>query len=340
MNVMAIVKRIFRQFIRDKRSIALMLLAPLLILTLTWLVLGQEQYEPHIAVIDMPQPFVASLEKQNTQVEVMTTEEAWEELKHSSIDAVIESEDGAARVTLEGSDPSINRAVQAQLQQAAAEITQDKSMLSYETQSLYGEKDMNLFDHVGPVLIGFFVFFFVFIVGGISFLREKSQGTLDRLFAMPLKKWEIVTGYVVGFGAFTIIQSLVIVMFGVYVLGIPMEGSIFNVVLLTFLLALSALTLGILMSAFAKNEFQMMQFIPLIIVPQAFFSGLFSLESAADWIQSIEKIMPIAYGADALQDIMIRGKGWEAIQIEIFIVIGFSILFFILNLVTLRAYRK
>ena len=75
---------------------------------------------------------------------------------------------------------------------------------------LHGSSDMGQFDYFGPVLVGFFVFFFVFLIAGVSFLRERTTGTLERLLARPLRKWEIVMGYVLGFGIFTMIQSTII----------------------------------------------------------------------------------------------------------------------------------
>ncbi|MNN32962.1 ABC-2 family transporter protein [compost metagenome] len=84
----------------------------------------------------------------------------------------------------------------------------------------------------------------------------------------------------------------------------------------------------------------MIQFIPLIIVPQLFLSGLFPMDTLPEWLQKFKIIMPLTYGTEALSDIMIRGKGWEAISINVFILIGFTVLFMLLNIVALRKHRK
>ncbi len=177
---------------------------------------------------------------------------------------------------------------------------------------LHGSSDMGTFDYFGPVLLGFFVFFFVFLIAGVSFLRERTTGTLERLLASPLRKWEIVMGYVVGFGIFTMIQSTIIAAYAIYVLGMMMEGAFGYVLLITLLLALTALTLGILLSSFANNELQMMQFIPIIVIPQIFFSGLFNLDTISKWLSWVGPFTPLYYAADALRDIMVRGYGWGA----------------------------
>lgn len=106
------------------------------------------------------------------------------------------------------------------------------------------------------------------------------------------------------------------------------------------LLSLTALTLGLLLSSFAKNELQMIQFIPLVIVPAVFFSGIFNLESMPDVISWIGMISPLYYAAEAMQDVMIRGYGLSQVYVEILVLIGFSALFMALNILSLKKYRK
>ena len=338
MRVRAIVLRIFRQFRRDKRSLALMFIAPLFVLTLMWLVFNGDQYEPKIAVVDAPDQLVSVLKQQDAEILTLDKKDAWGRLDEGSIDALINMEDHQPSIVIEGSDSTANRAVQMTLQNALKSMVPQQ--IHPEFTYLHGGLDLGMFDYTGPVLIGFFVFFFVFILGGVSFLRERTQGTLERLLSTPLKRWEIVTGYLIGFGLFTIIQSLLIAWYSIEVLGMWMEGSFGYVMLITFLLAITALTLATLLSAFANNEFQMVQFIPIVIVPQVFFSGMFNLDTMAPWLRAIGKVMPLTYGADALQDIMIRGKGIEAFWGDILILVGFALVFFILNILALKKHRK
>src|SRR5690606_12782270 len=103
------------------------------------------------------------------------------------------------------------------------------------------------------------------------------------------------------------------------------------VLLVTFMLSLVALTIGILISTFANNEFQVIQFIPLIVVPQVLFSGLFNLDSMSFWIRGISKVMPLKYGANALRNIMIRGAGWNVIWVDLLVLGAFSLFFISLN---------
>lgn len=336
MKIAAIITRIVQQFLRDKRTLALLFLAPLLILVLTWVVLDQEAADYSVATIDVPSQLVEQIE--SDPIEIIDTDTPYEALADGEVQAVLVMEDQQLEIIIDNSQPNTEQALFMQLQRTLS--ISENSAIQLDVEHYYKAEVETTFDYVGPVLIGYFAFFFVFLVGGISFLREKSQGTMERLFATPIRSWEIISGYLAGFGVFAIIQSIVVIIFSVYVLSVPMQGSILLVIFITLMLALTALTLGMLLSTFAKNEFQMMQFIPIVIVPQAFFSGLFSLDSAPAWVEGIGRIMPIKYGASALTDVMIKGNGLGEVSLDLLILLSFSSLFFILNLVTLIAYRK
>ena len=136
------------------------------------------------------------------------------------------------------------------------------------------------------------------------------------------------------------IQATIIASYAIYVLGMMMEGAFIYVLVITLLLSLTALTLGVLLSAFANNELQMIQFIPLVIVPQIFFSGLFNLETISDYVSWIGPLTPLYYGAEALRNVMIRGYGWGEISFDLLMLAGFSLLFMILNILALKKYRS
>jgi ABC-2 type transport system permease protein len=189
-------------------------------------------------------------------------------------------------------------------------------------------------------LVGFFVFFFVFLISGIGLLRERMTGTLERLLSTPIRRWEIVLGYLIGYGLFAIIQTIIVVVYSVTVLDMVLVGSVWHVLLVNVLIALVALSLGILLSSFAASEFQMIQFIPLVIVPQVFFTGIIPIAGMPEWLQMISKIMPISYGADALKSIMYKGMDLSEILTDLVVLIGFAVVLIALNIVALKKYRK
>jgi len=178
------------------------------------------------------------------------------------------------------------------------------------------------------------------MLAGVAFLRERTTGTLERLLATPIRRQEIVAGYLLGFGVFTLLQAALIAWYSIGVLGLYMTGSIWLVLLVNLLLTLTALTLGTLLSTFASSEFQIIQFIPIVIVPQVFFSGLFNMESMDPWLQKLSYIMPLFYGADAMRGIMIRGESFGDIQLDIYVLIGFSAAFALLNILALKKQRS
>ncbi|MBJ7965935.1 ABC transporter permease [Bacillus cereus] len=339
MRVTGVIIRIIRQFFRDKRSLAMMFGAPMLLLWLLSLVFTQKDYIPQIAVVDMPAQIVKMMKNQEASIYEYSKEKAISELEKQKVDAVFRIENGKMKLLLEGSDSSKNRAVLQVLQESTEK--NDVSIMKPEVNYLHGSKDFTMFDGLGPVLIGFFTFFFVFILSGVSFVRERLSGTLERLLSTPVRRWEIVAGYIIGFGIFAFIQSIIIVSFSVYILDLYVAGSIIWLTLLiTCMLSLTALTLGTFLSAYANNEFQMIQFIPLVIVPQIFFSGLFPLESMNKWLQMLGKVFPLTYGADAMRQVMIRNQGFTEIALDLTVLLLFSILFAVGNVFALKKHRK
>lgn len=337
MRVLAVMIRILRQLRHDKRTIGLMIMAPMFVLTLMAFVFGGSDYHPKIGIVNAPLNFVNKLEDNDAKVFRYTENNADEALKLSQVDAIINFESGVPHITLEGSDPNKSKAVIMLTQNALQQFTPTvKPDISY----LYGYENMSSFDNFGPILIGFFVFFFVFLISGVSFLSERTSGTLERLLATPLRRWELVVGYVLGFGVFTIIQSALIAWYSINVLNIMMIGSFALVLLITILTAMAALTIGTFISAYANNELQMIQFIPIIVVPQVFFSGLFDLSTMATWLQYIGRVMPLWYIADALRNIMIRGKGWSEIAIDVYVLIAICLFFMAANILALKKYRR
>jgi len=338
MRIRALAIRIINQFLRDKRTLALLFLAPLLILTLMKLVFDGQAVSPAIGMVNMPAAFTEKFEQLDAKITIYDESAAAQAaLQAGKLDGILEVSSGMPELTLEGSDPSINRAVilliQSVMQQGGNNATPSVSYL-------HGGPDMAAFDSFGPVLIGFFSFFFVFLLAGVSFLRERTSGTLERLLATPIRRSEIVVGYLAGFGIFTLLQACLIAWYSVQVLGMYMEGSILYMLVINLLLSLTALTLGTLLSSFASSEFQIIQFIPIVIVPQVFFSGLFNLDAMNPWLQKLSYLMPLFYGADAMQGIMIRGESWSDFQMNVYVLVGFSLFFAVMNIFALKKHRR
>ncbi|KAB7704688.1 ABC transporter permease subunit [Bacillus aerolatus] len=341
MRITALIIRILRQIVRDKRTMGLLIFAPILVLTMLHLVFNGNDYTPKIGFVHIPESIVDQIDISDEKItEYKNEKEAKEDLSSQEIDGYVVFHNQSPSIFLEGSDPTVNGAAIKWIQTVLKPLQGNEPSLEPKVDFLHGSAGMGQFDYFGPVLLGFFVFFFVFLIAGVSFLRERTTGTLERLLSTPLRKWEIVTGYVLGFGIFTMIQATIIAAYAIYVLDMLMEGAFLYVLLIILLLSFTALTLGILLSSFANNELQMIQFIPIVVVPQIFFSGLFNLETISEWLRWIGPFTPLYYAADALRDIMVRGYGWDEIYRDVFVLLGFSILFMIVNILALRKYRE
>lgn len=354
--------------LRDKRALALMMVAPLLILTLLHYLFTSSTAHPRVGVVNAEAAITEQLKDKDIIVKQYDQlENTKKVILNDDLDGVLEFNNGKINLTLKNDDPSATKALQMKIQQALAAVNAQKQSanLSHFIQTmqtklqggppvkmdvvkapkidsnyLYGSKDTSFFDKLGSILVGFFVFFFVFLISGIALLRERTVGTLERLMATPIQRRDIVFGYLLGYGIFAVIQTIIVVFYAVKVLDIMLIGSIWNVIIINLLLALVALSLGILLSAFANSEFQMMQFIPIVIIPQVFFAGILPIDGMADWLQVVAKCMPLYYGGNALQDVMYKGLGLADISGNLFVLVGFALLFILLNVFALKKYRK
>ncbi|MDP6511543.1 MAG: ABC transporter permease, partial [Dehalococcoidia bacterium] len=136
---------------------------------------------------------------------------------------------------------------------------------------------------------------------------------------------------------FAAVQSLLVVLFLVLVLQISYQGVLWHIFLLVLVLATTSLNMGIFFSTFARNEFQVMQFIPLVIVPQLFLGGvLVPVEQMPGYLQAVSRVLPLTYAIRGLRDIMVRGEGLEGVVTELGILAGFAIMMMALAAATVR----
>jgi ABC-2 type transport system permease protein len=173
----------------------------------------------------------------------------------------------------------------------------------------YGDEDLDIIDFFLPVFPPFFVFFFTFILSAISFQRERVTGTLERLMMSPIHFADIVIGYVMGFFIFASVQASIILGFVLYLIDIPFTAEqVFVLVIITFCLLLVGLTLGLLASYLAKNEFQAIQFIPVVILPQIFLADMiWSIEDFPKVFQVFSVILPLTHANQAMRDVLLKG---------------------------------
>jgi ABC-2 type transport system permease protein len=194
-----------------------------------------------------------------------------------------------------------------------------------------------LFDYLAPAGLAVVVLFFVFILTGVSFLRERLQGTLERLMASPATRADLVVGYLLGFFLFAALQLVVLLLFTIWVLGMKYRGSLGEVLAFQLLVALGSLNLGILASTWARNEFQVVQFIPLFILPQFLLGGLlWPVEQMPWYLQDLSRIMPLRYAIEGLRGIMLEGNGFSGVLPQLGFLGGFALVMLFLAGLSLR----
>ncbi|GEO70359.1 ABC transporter permease [Levilactobacillus acidifarinae] len=394
MRTIAIVKRVLREMLRDKRTLALMFIAPLFILSLMYFLFQNNSTSvAKIGVSNVNTSLVKALKNKHTDLAAYGDHaNAKTTIRQHNLAAFIHEQDGKLTVTYSNSQPSDTALVKQALQGGVTKLkvqalvaatktqkqvlqqqakvlktvmaqqqklqaaqgttrgqtattgttTKPKTVPNYTVTShyLYGNSDSTFFDTFLPVLLGFFVFFFVFLISGISLLNERTTGTLTRLLATPVRRGEIITGYLIGYGLFAVIQTIITVTFALTVFNVHMLGSVWLILLINFLLAMVALSMGIFISTFANSEFQMVQFIPLLIVPQVFFSGIITISTMPDWLQWLAHIFPLYYGGDALMNVATRGFSLSAVSGDLWILLFFAVAFTTLNVIGLKRYRR
>jgi len=359
MRTIAIAKKVIKELLRDKRTLAMMFVAPVFIMWLMNLMFSASTtVNVKLATQDLPTGLVTKMDELD-HVDVETyqdLDQAKKALADEKVDAVISYKDGeyqvdyantdASKTTMtrqvlrtsivnEGTDQLLSR-----VKQALPQLKLDAKAPEIKESYQYGDKNTGFFARMIPILIGFVVFFFVFLISGMALLKERTSGTLDRLLATPVKRSEIVYGYMLSYGIIAIFQTAVVVLAAIWLLDVEVVGNILNVIIVNVVLALVALAFGILLSTLAKSEFQMMQFIPLVIMPQLFFSGIIPLSSMGEWAPTVGKFLPLTYSGDAISQIILYGHNLGDILSNLGVLMIFLIILTILNIVGLRRYRK
>ena len=308
--------RVVQQMLADRRTLALMVVVPVILLSFLSILIRSEKSTRALAVVNQDEglalagnPFslgdrliqvLNSFDEFETQV--LSADAAQEQLNNGDVEAVItlppdftrqvaQSRHLGLAVEFEGSNPMLAEGLSTMLERVALQAANAVAALGGSPQTSavdtagaelttsidatyrYGGPEYDTLDYMAPALVGFFVFFFTFLLTCIAFLRERVAGTLERLQATPIRAPEIIIGYMIGFLVFGLLQGAVTLLFTVFVIDIHYAGNLLNIFLVEALLVAVSVNLGIMLSTFAQNEFQVMQFIPLVVVSQGLLGG-------------------------------------------------------------------
>lgn len=194
-----------------------------------------------------------------------------------------------------------------------------------------------VFQHLGAPLLGLFPFISMFVVTSVTMQRERTSGTLERLMSLPIAKVDLLLGYAIAFALAALVQAAAVSALAFGALGLHVGGPRPAVVALAVCNANLGMALGLFASAFARTEFQAVQFLPAVVFPQLLLCGLFvDRVDMARWLRAISDVLPLTYAYDALARVSHDGPygGWFAADVAV--AVGGALLALVLGAATLR----
>jgi ABC-2 type transport system permease protein len=346
-RTLVLARRVIQQMLGDRRTLALIIVVPVLLFTFLGILIRAKPGTLTMGIVNHDQGMslggaTVNLGDRLTSVlqgigefdvRSMTDEEARHVLDKGNVEAAITVSPGftaqvvqthklALKVEFEGSNPMIAERMRTLFERVALQAANSLALVgtpaatgapsdfqtTLDATYLHGGPQYDTLDFMAPALIGFFVFFFVFLLTCIAFLRERVAGTLERLQATPIRSHEIITGYMLGFLVFGLLQGVITLLYTVFVLRIHYAGNLLTIFLVEALLVALSVNLGIFFSTFAQNEFQVLQFIPLVVVSQGLLGGVvWQIQDMPHWLQPIARVMPLTYANRALRNVMLKG---------------------------------
>lgn len=385
-RILAIARRIAQGFRRDERTLALMFVVPLVVTALLgWVLRDTKDTTVGVWVVNeagaIGDPFVDAFNQATIGAPdgvdfvgtAETREAATNAIRQDNGDMAIVIPatlpvdiQAGTRPTLtivtRGTEPGAEAQqfgmLQGVMASVAAELVPPGApaplIPQIEHETVYLSPEADQVDVLAPVFLGFFGYFFVFLLTGVSFLRERIGGTLERLLSTPVTRGEIVLGYSLGFGTFATIQVVALTLFilnSIDVpaigplpafsigLGVDSAGSPFLAFAIALLLSIGAVNLGIFLSTFARTELQVIQFIPLVIVPQGLLGGiLFPTAQLPDILNTIAHALPLTYAVEGLREVMLKGADLSStiVQTDLLVLGGIALFFAALASATIK----
>ena len=362
----ALALRIVRGFRRDRRSLALLVVVPLVVMALIGYLVGDEREPLRVGVVTPTidpgggaapaLAFVEALRHEGTLAVVEVDEASGRtQVTDGDLDGLLITASGPPGpdptlppvvVVVRGEDVQVEGpVVQAAARAAAAARGQQVSPgdvpgLNVERIALPGGDRPSTISFAAPALITVFAFLFTFMLTSVAFLRERSSGTLERLLASPILRGEILTGYLLGFLPFAALQATLVLGYAIVILDARNAGSMWLVVVVLLLLVVGVVHLGIALSFFARNELQVVQFIPLVLLPQIFLGGLWwPVQSLWEPLRWVSVLFPIPHAVRALRRVMLGGAAADQITGDLVSLTLFAGAMVVLGLLALRRRR-
>ncbi len=370
---LSVARRIFLGLRHDPRTVALILLGPIVAMFVFGLAFSGDVRHVRVGVVDldagMELPFIGTMSLSERIVDNLDPAviEAVEVEREAIAESMVRDGELAALVVFpEGFTENVHRALDGSASGASARIRirldrtvfnvaaavtrsfMDAVMttvresgrelpVSVDTDDpIYG-RGASFMDFFVPGVMGFAGFMLTALLTILSFVAEKRGGTLDRLLATPLSEGELVAGYAAAFGLIGVVQALLLLGVAVAAFNVMIVGTVALAFFIIALLCVVSLSLGILLSTLAESELQAIQMIPLIVLPSFLLAGIFwPVEAIPPYLRPLSYLIPPYWAIDACRSIMIRGWGIEKIYPHALVLAAFAAVFLRLAVLTLR----
>lgn len=377
-RVLAVTRKNLRSLKHDRRTIGFLVLMPLLMITIFGYTFGGNVKNIEVYIVNLDQApanqsisaaIIADLETRDTLdiVRIYGPSDSGvdpvgigrDKVKDAKIWATIifnetftqdatrlagdsSGQSALVRMMVDGTNPNIAQAISNDVLTAIRTALGSRAFvtpIAISTDLVYG-KDARFIDFFAPGVMGLAAMMVTFMLSIISFIHERSTSTLDRLLTTPVTEGEIVAGYALAFGLVGLIQSAVIILAAVALFDIQIVGNPLTVLLIVFVFGAGIQGLGFLLSSMAKNEFQAIQFIPLILFPSILLSGVFwPIEAVPAVLRPISNFIPLTYAVEGMRSVMIRGWGMGDIWLQIGVLVVFACVMLLLSAYSLKKRR-
>ena len=242
---------------------------------------------------------------------------------------------------LDGSNPQIVAAIVGAVTSMLVGLSGNATKILYNVTYKYGNADYRPVDNMAPGVLGFTTMIFMLLLSIVFNVRERLSGMTERMAATPTRKMEVVLGNLLGYSLIAILQTALLLLIVKLLFNVAIVGDIIFIFFMLYLFAINTLSLGLLLSAFAKNEQQAFQFIPLMIIPSVLLSGfVFPIDGFPEWLKPVSFILPMTYVIIIMRKDMLAGLGFESVWPEFLVLVGMTILFILLAAVLYNRQKR
>lgn len=361
LRVLAVARKVFQTLRHDPRTVALMLVAPIMAMLIFGFAFGSETTDVRTIVVNeddgsLAAALVAQLDREALRIVEMDDAEAARAAvrdgEHTGAiifapGFTVRAAQGVGEIELflDTTNNQLSGVIVREVAEAGQAVAAERGLAPPVAPRVEyahpAAKDARFIDYFVPGVMAFAATLFTTLLTLLAFVGERTSGTLDRLRVTPVTEGEIVLGYELAFGLIAAVQGVLLLTIAILVYDVMMLGSLALAALIIVLMAIDAMGIGVLISAAAHREGQAIQMIPFIVLPVFLLSGIFvPIESLPGWLQPFSFALPPTWAIEGLRDVMLRGWGLERVRLHVAVLAGFAVLLTTLAIAGLRRARR